>query len=87
MYEGVSGIEKVRTQKSAIKRMAEMVRSHGPFEKIALLYSGSIDNLNMLIADIQDLLSETTPWIEIVNPVLGAHLGPGVFGFACVSKE
>ena len=87
MYEGVSGIEKVRTQKKAIKRMSEMIRSHGPFEKIALLYSGSIDNLNTLLAEIHDLLSDTTPWIEIINPVLGAHLGPGVFGFACVSKE
>jgi fatty acid-binding protein DegV len=87
MYEGVSGIEKVRTQKKAIKRLSEMLREHGPFEKIALLYSGSVQNVNTLMEEIRDLLSDVNPWVEVLNPILGAHLGPGVFGFACVSKK
>ena len=87
MYEGVSGIEKVRTQKKAIKRLSEMLREHGPFEKIALLYSGSVQNVNALMDEIRDLLSDVNPWVEVLNPILGAHLGPGVFGFACVSKK
>ncbi len=87
MYKGVSGIEKVRTQKKAIKRLSEMLREHGPFEKIALLYSGSVQNVNALMDEIRDLLSDVSPWVEVLNPILGAHLGPGVFGFACVSKK
>lgn len=87
MYKGVSGIEKVRTQKKAIKRLSEMLREHGPFEKIALLYSGSVQNVNALMNEIRDLLSDVSPWVEVLNPILGAHLGPGVFGFACVSKK
>jgi len=87
MYDGVSGIEKVRTQKNAIKRLSEMIKSHGPFEKLALLYSGSVNNVQQLLNEIRDLLPDTETWVEVLNPVLGAHLGPGVFGFACVSKE
>ena len=87
MYKGVSGIEKVRTQKKAIKRLSEMLREHGPFEKIALLYSCSVQNVNALMDEIRDLLSDVSPWVEVLNPILGAHLGPGVFGFACVSKK
>jgi DegV family protein with EDD domain len=87
MYEGISGIEKVRTQKKAIQRLVEMLKSHGPFEKIALLYSGSVENVNTLMAEIRDMLSDVTPWVEVLNPILGAHLGPGVYGFACVSKK
>ena len=87
MYDGVSGIEKVRTQKNAIKRLTEMIKSHGPFEKFALLYSGSVNNVHQLMAEIRDILPGTETWVEIINPVLGAHLGPGVFGFACVSKQ
>ena len=87
MYDGVSGIEKVRTQKNAIKRLTEMIKSHGPFEKLALLYSGSVNNVQQLMAEIRDILPDTETWVEIINPVLGAHLGPGVFGFACVSKQ
>jgi DegV family protein with EDD domain len=87
MYDGVSGTEKVRTQKKAVDRLAAMLKEHGPFEKLALLYSGSVDNVNALIAEIHDLLTDINPWVEVLNPILGAHLGPGVFGFACVSKE
>lgn len=87
MYDGVSGIEKVRTQKNAIKRLSQMIKSHGPFEKLALLYSGSVTNVQLLMAEIRESLPETDTWIEIINPVLGAHLGPGVFGFAGVSKQ
>lgn len=87
MYDGVSGIEKVRTQKNAIKRISAMIKSHGPFEKLALLYSGSVTNVQQLMAEIHEMLPDSETWVEVLNPVLGAHLGPGVFGFACVSKE
>jgi fatty acid-binding protein DegV len=25
--------------------------------------------------------------LEMINPVLGAHIGPGVVGFSCVKAE
>ena len=33
------------------------------------------------------LLPEGNIMVEEINPVLGAHIGPGVVGFACISKK
>ena len=86
MVDGVSGIEKVRTHKRAVARLIEMIKTHSPLEKIAFLYSGSISNAQQLMAEVKDLIPDKQTWIEIINPVLGAHLGPGVVGFVSISK-
>jgi DegV family protein with EDD domain len=87
MHNGVSGVEKVRTHKKAVRRLVEMMRSYSPFEKLAILYSGSMEHVQALKDEIQDLLPDTDTWVEVINPVLGAHIGPGVIGFACVTRS
>jgi len=87
MHNGVSGVEKVRTHKKAVRRLVEMLRSYSPFEKLAILYSGSTEHVQALKDDIRDLLPDSDTWVEIINPVLGAHIGPGVIGFACVTRS
>jgi fatty acid-binding protein DegV len=64
-----------------------MLRSYAPFEKLAILYSGSMEHVQALKDEIRDLLPDTDTWVEVINPVLGAHIGPGVIGFACVSRS
>lgn len=87
MYDGQSGVEKIRTRKNAIARLVNILRSHGPFEKIAFLHSDALEQAQALIEEVRDLLPTGEPWLEVINPVLGAHIGPGVLGFACVVKE
>jgi len=87
MYDGVSGVERVRTQKKAIMKLVEMLQKYAPFEKIAFLHSGALEQAKFLQAELKNLLPNTEIWFEVINPVLGAHIGPGVVGFACVSKE
>lgn len=87
MHDGVSGVEKVRTHKKALQRLVDMLRSHSPFEKLAILYSGSLEHVQMLKDEIRDLLPDSNTWVEVINPVLGAHIGPGVVGFACVTRS
>lgn len=87
MHDGVSSVEKVRTHKKAIRRLVQMLRSYSPYEKLAILYSGSMEHVQALKDEIRDLLPDKDTWIEVINPVLGAHLGPGVIGFACVSRS
>lgn len=36
---------------------------------------------------IKHLLPAGAIIVEEINPVLGAHVGPGVLGFACISKK
>jgi hypothetical protein len=64
-----------------------MMHEHAPFEKLAFLYSGSPDPLQELISQSSDLVQVSHPWQELINPVLGAHIGPGVIGFAGVSER
>jgi len=87
MYDGVSGVERVRTQKKAVAKLVEMLHQYAPFEKIAFLHSGAIEQAKFLQAELKNLLPNTEIWFEVINPVLGAHIGPGVVGFACVTKE
>ncbi|GAP40461.1 DegV family protein [Flexilinea flocculi] len=87
MHQGISGIEKQRTKKNAIQHLIYKIESLNPFEKLALLYSGSRDQLQLLQSRVTGLFPEKEILFGIVNPVLGAHLGSGVLGFACVQKE
>lgn len=86
MADGVSGIEKVRTHRKALARLVEMISAHSPLEKIAFLYSGSINSAQQLMAEVKELIPHKQTWVAILNPVLGAHLGPGVVGFVSISK-
>ena len=86
MYDGVSSAERVRTRTQAMHRLTELLREHGPYEKVALLHSAASDRALALLEEVRGLLPEGEIWMEAINPVLGAHLGPGVIGFACISR-
>lgn len=86
MYNGIAGAEKVRTRTKAINRLVDRLKAYSPFEKIAFLHSGVLEYAQALRDEVQDFLPDKEIWIEVINPVLGAHLGPGVVGFACISN-
>jgi DegV family protein with EDD domain len=86
MYDGKPGTERVRTRERAMKRLVELLYEYGPFEKVALLHSDAADRAKALLQEVRPILPEGEIWFEQINPVLGAHIGPGVVGFACVSK-
>jgi len=87
MYDGISGVERVRTRRNAIQRLLDNLLSFSPFEKLAFLHSGALDQVRVLQEGVRDFLPNKEIWLEVINPVLGTHLGPGVVGFACVSEE
>lgn len=87
MHDGVSSVERVRTKKAAIARLAEVLESAAPFEKLAFLHSNALEQMQGLRTRVQQLIPENGSWIGVVNPVLGAHIGPGVVGFAYVRRE
>jgi len=87
MHDGISGVERARTRKNAMALLADRLRTYSPFEKIAFLHSDAQERAQALIHEVRDLLPEYETWLEIINPTLGAHLGPGVVGFACISKK
>ena len=87
MYDGVSGVERVRTRKKALAHLLQMLHTYSPFEKLAFLHSNALGQAQALKNELQALLPSSETWIEVINPVLGSHIGPGVVGFACVTKS
>lgn len=87
MEDGVSGVEKVRTRQRAIKRLAEMVKAHSPYEKLAFLHSTALESMRQLMDEVKSYFPKTEIYTEIVNPVIGAHIGPGVVGFAGITSK
>jgi DegV family protein with EDD domain len=87
MHNGVSEAEKVRTRKNGMNRLITMLKEFSPFEKIAFLHSNALEEVKTLHAMVSELIPNQETWFETINPVLGAHIGTGVVGFACVTKK
>ncbi len=87
MHDGNPTAERVRTRAAAMKRLQELLARHAPYEKVALLHSGAAERAQAMLEQVRPLLPPGDPWVEEINPVLGAHIGPGVVGFACISKQ
>jgi len=87
MYNGELTAERVRTRHGAMKRLVELLEEYGPYEKVALLHSHARQRAEALLQEVSGLLPEGEIWVEEITPVLGALIGPGVIGFACISKE
>ena len=86
MYDGNPTAERIRTRNGAVKRLIELLVEAGPLEKVALLHSRAEDRAQALLQQVKHLLPAGDILVEEINPVLGAHIGPGVLGFACISK-
>lgn len=87
MNDGISAAERVRTRKAAIARLMETLHIYSPFEKLAFLHSNALDQAHNLQEKMKHLIPESGALFGVINPVLGAHIGPGVVGFAGVTKE
>ncbi|MGB8213212.1 MAG: DegV family protein [Anaerolineales bacterium] len=86
MYAGKPTAERVRTRNAAMNRLVELLEEASPLEKVAVLHSQALDRAEVLLQRVKHILPAGDTLVEEINPVLGAHIGPGVVGFACISK-
>ena len=85
MYQGDPTAERVRTRAHAMKRLTELLAECAPLERVALVHSGA--EAQALLEEVRDRLPGGEIWVQEINPVLGAHFGPGVIGLAWVSSQ
>ncbi len=77
-------VGQARSRSKAIERLAEIVRTWGPLERLALLQTSSPDfeafceRMGTLIDTSQALTSQ-------VGPAVGVHIGPGALGIAAIT--
>jgi len=87
MYDGNPTSERVRTTGKAIRRLIELLEQAAPLERVALVHTHSPEKADYLRRQASHLMPEgEIPSVDI-TPVIGAHLGPGAAGFACISRR
>ena len=87
MENGEPSAERVRTRAGAMRRLVALLRQYGPYERVAMLHSHAASRAQDLLGEVRSLLPEGEIWLEEITPVLGAHIGPGVIGFVCISQN
>lgn len=87
MYEGKPGSERVRTRERAMQRLLEMLRAVGALERVAIVHTHAPDRVAELRARAAHLLPSGDILAADITPVIGAHIGPGMVGFAVVSAR
>jgi DegV family protein with EDD domain len=87
MYNGNPTAERVRTRKRATERLISLLSDLVPLEQVALVHTHTPDRAEELRQQVQHLLPEgEVPSVDI-TPVIGAHIGPGAVGFACITAR
>jgi DegV family protein with EDD domain len=87
MNMGKASAHRTRTQKRATARLLEWVTEYAPYEKLAILHAGVQEEAEALYQQVRSYFPQGEVLIAQITPVLGAHLGIGALGFACISKE
>jgi DegV family protein with EDD domain len=87
MNDGTTAAEKIRTTEAAFARLQVLLEERLPFEKVALVHTHALAEVETLLQRVRHLLPPGDILSVDVTPALGTHLGPGAVGFACVSAE
>jgi len=86
MNQGNPVAHRVRTQERATERMMAWLDEYAPFEKLAILHAGVQQEAKEMLERVKHYLPNLEIPIVQITPALGAHLGVGALGFACVSE-
>lgn len=87
MHTGKATAHRTRTQKRATARLLEWLATYAPYQKLAILHAGVQAEAEALYQQTKDYFPSTEVLIAQITPVLGAHLGIGALGFACLTQE
>jgi DegV family protein with EDD domain len=87
MNMGKATAHRTRTQKRATERLLAWLAEYAPYEKLAVLHAGVQEEAEVLYEQVRSFFPQDVVSIVQITPVLGAHLGVGALGFACISKE
>lgn len=87
MYDGNPSAERVRTRARAVKRLLKLLGDVVPLEQVAVVHTNALERAKELLAQARQFLPEGEVMFTELNPVLGTHVGPGVIGFVCVTKQ
>ena len=86
MNQGKISMLATRTFSGAVSRLLDILKSLGPLEQLALVHTNAPDRARLLYDKSQPYFPNPQEFYTVdVTPILGSHLGPGVFGFVAVT--
>ncbi len=85
MHEGKAGTQRVRTREHATRRLLDMLQGFGKLERAAIVHTCAPDRVAELRALAARWLPAEATAVANITPVIGAHVGSGVFGFSVVA--
>ena len=79
---GVEPVERVRTYRKALDRLATIYSEQAPFDRVAVMHLGAPQEAEKLAARVQEHQPELTIVTGQIGTVIGTYGGPGLAGFA-----
>jgi len=77
-----------RTINGSVKQLLSILKELGAIEQLNLVHSNAPERAQMLYETAKEYFPKgREPFIVDITPVLGAHVGPGIFGFVAVKQE
>ncbi len=87
MNQGNASAHRTRTQSKATARLFEWLAEYAPYERLAIVHAGVQKEAEEMLGRIKEYLPQGDIPIVQITPALGAHLGVGALGFACISTK
>jgi DegV family protein with EDD domain len=87
MHQAKIEMGAARTLKGSMDHLLQILKSLGPLERVGLVHTNAIERTEQLFDLAAPLLPDKIKHYTVdVTPVLGSHLGPGMFGFVVVQQ-
>ncbi len=80
-------LERVRTRKKVLERIAELTSELGPISRVAVMHGADPDGAAQLLEMLRPLHLPEPVLVCHIGAVLGTHIGPGGVGICCLTRE
>lgn len=85
MNDGVTDMERTRTNNGSHNRLLQLVEELGKLEKLAFVHTHAPEKIEHLQEEAAYLVpAGIGTMVGEVTPVIGAHIGPGAVGFSVI---
>ena len=82
----ITGLEKIRTRKTAHNKLIQLVQDFGPLEKVGVMQAGAETYAEEIANRISEFYSGEIMYADI-TPVVAVHGGPGTLGVALLKEK
>ena len=88
MQDSKIALERVRTRKGALHSMLEKLENIQPLEEFAFVHTHALEKVGQFKELVTDLIPAHKDILTgEVTPVIGAHIGPGAYGFSAIAAK